>query len=477
MKRIKDDEILPLITAPANLRQSIFKVLEGTDRKQSKQGREILAHVDQIEAWLAAEISAGVFRPTRFGEKTVKERGKVRKIQALYSYYEKIGIHAIMNVVEQLTFKRLIRTTGASLKNRGTHDLLKIIRRDMAEDPEGTRFTYADDITDFYGSSDQDKMMDCLRHYFKGPLILTMLERFVRLLKKGISIGLRSSQHFGNLLLSFYIDHKIKSGEGFKHFYRYCDDKRLMAGNKAELWRGAHIIEQQTEKAHLRVKPGARIFPTENGVDFLGYVARPTHVLIRKRNKQRTARKLKKIKSKTRRAEIIASFYSLCKHADAKNIFHKLTGIKMADYPKLKTLAELGIPSTPGLRADGTKNFHGRQVALQALVGSTFCIVDFQPGMSTRYSRQALRSAQEKGDMAAVEKKKYLVSARMVSPHRANLAQAGAVVKKGELFKFFTGYPDMWAICDRLKEAQMLDENVVTVEKESNSKYTEFRFK
>jgi hypothetical protein len=55
MKRIKDSEILPLITAPANLRQSIFKVLEGTARKDSKQGREILAHIDQIEKWLAAE--------------------------------------------------------------------------------------------------------------------------------------------------------------------------------------------------------------------------------------------------------------------------------------------------------------------------------------------------------------------------------------------------------------------------------------
>lgn len=477
MKRIKDSEILPLITAPANLRQSIFKVLEGTARKQSPQGREILAHIDQVEAWLAAEISAGKFRLTCFGEEIIEERGKTRKIQFLYSYYEKMGIHAIMNVVEKLTFNRLIRTTGASLKRRGTHDLLQLIRRDMAEDPEGTRFTYSDDISKFYESIDQEVMMDCLRHYFKGPIILTMLERFVRLLRQGLSIGLRSSQHYGNLLLSLYIDHVIKSGEGYKHFYRYCDDKRLMAGDKAELWRGAHIIERQTEKAHLKVKPGARIFPTENGVDFLGYVIRPTHTLIRKRNKQRTARKLKKIKSKTRRAEIIASFYSLCKHADAKNIFHKLTGIKMADYPKLKTLAELGIPSTPGLRADGTKNFPGRSVPLQALVGSTFCIVDFQPGMSTQYSRRALQSAQEKGDTTAVEKKKYLVSARMVSPHRANLAQAGAVVKKGDLFKFFTGYPDMWAICDRLKEAQMLDKNAVTVEKESNGKFTEFRFK
>lgn len=112
MKRIKDSEIIPLIVASSNIRESIDAVLRGTARKQSKQGREILAHIDGIEAWLAAEISAGVFRLTSYGEEIITEGGKKRRIQFLYSYYEKMGIHAIMNIVEELTFKKLIRTTG-----------------------------------------------------------------------------------------------------------------------------------------------------------------------------------------------------------------------------------------------------------------------------------------------------------------------------------------------------------------------------
>lgn len=119
MKRLKDSDIIPLIVAAPNIRQAIFAVLRGTDRKESPQGREILAHIDGIEAWLAGEISAGIFHLTTYGEEEIKEGGKIRKIQFLYSYYEKIGVHAIMNIVEDLTFKRLIRTTAASLKNRG----------------------------------------------------------------------------------------------------------------------------------------------------------------------------------------------------------------------------------------------------------------------------------------------------------------------------------------------------------------------
>ncbi|WP_289701588.1 hypothetical protein, partial [Duncaniella muris] len=95
---------------------------------------------------------------------------------------------------------------------------------------------------------------------------------------------------------------------------------------------------------------------------------------------------------------------------------------------------------------------------------------------STKYSRKALREAQENGETEAVEKTKYLISARMVSPHRANLTAAGAVLKKGEPFKFFTGYPDMWTICDKLREAGLLEQNVVTIEREDNRKFTEFRF-
>lgn len=251
MKRLKDSDIIPLIVAAPNIRQAIFAVLRGTDRKESPQGREILAHIDGIEAWLAGEISAGIFHLTTYGEEEIKEGGKIRKIQFLYSYYEKIGVHAIMNIVEDLTFKRLIRTTAASLKNRGVHDLLGIIRRDLAADPDNMLYVYEDDITKFYESILQDIMMDVLRRFFKGPIILTLLERFVRFLPHALSIGLRSSQHFGNLLLSVALDHFLKSENRVKYYYRYCDDKRVIDCNKPDLWHVSRLIEQRVESVGL----------------------------------------------------------------------------------------------------------------------------------------------------------------------------------------------------------------------------------
>lgn len=58
--------------------------------------------------------------------------------------------------------------------------------------------------------------------------------------------------------------------------------------------------------------------------------------------------------------------------------------------------------------------------------------------------------------MEATEKKKYLVCARVIAPNRAQLATSGKNIKKGDVIKFFTGYPDMCGICDDLKKSGCL---------------------
>jgi hypothetical protein len=473
MKRLKDIDILPLITSHDNLRASIDAVLAGTHRKLTSQGREALAYTDRYEDWLAAEISAGSFYLTTYGHRIINERGKTRKIQYLLSYYEKMGVHAIMTVLEELTYKRLIRTTAASIKKRGVHDLLNIIRRDIAANPN-IKYVYEDDITKFYESIIQDVMMDVLRKLIKGPKTLRMLECFVRLLASGLSIGLRSSQHFGNLLLSVAIDHLVKSTNRTKYYYRYCDDKRVFGETKQEVWQAASLIQKQVQSIGLKVKPNYKVYPIEQGIDFLGYNIYKDFTRVRKRNKQRTARRLKKIKSKSRRREIIASFYSLCKHADAKHLFKKITGIAMAEYQEFKSLAEIGIKGSR--RNHGRKQFRCKSVAQSALYGTTMCVIDFQENVSTQWSRLEMRKAQELGDNSP-EKTKYVICARVITPNKAHLLACNVILKKGDVFKFFTGYEDIWDICEQLKEKGMLGQNKVTLDRDTSGNFTEYYFR
>lgn len=333
MKRLgKTSNIIEEICDYANISQSIDVVLRGKKRKRHRTGRYILQHRDEVIAKLQNEIRTGTFTLTGYREYEVNDGPKVRRVQSV-NIYERIGCNAIMNVVERHIFKRYIRTTGASIKNRGMHDLKAYIEKDIELDPEGTKYCYKFDIRKFYESIDQDFMMYALRRMFKDKVLLTMLGRFVRMMPSGLSIGLRSSQGFGNMLLSMFLDHYLKDQFGVKHFYRYCDDGVALAGDKKTLWVIRNLVHERANMMHLTIKQDERVFPISTGIDFLGYVIYGQdgqhYVRLRKRNKQNAARKLHRLKSQKRRREVIASLYGQCKHANCHNLFNRLTGIKM----------------------------------------------------------------------------------------------------------------------------------------------------
>ncbi len=215
--------VIEEIVKPSNMEESFLQVLRGRRRKRSRQGRYLLAHKPEVLEELAARISDGTFRVKDYREREIFEGGKLRRIQVI-PMYDRIAVHAIMTVVDCHLRKRFIRTTSASIKKRGMHDLLSYIRRDMVEDPEGTRYCYKFDITKFYESVKQDFVMYCVGRVFKDKKLIAILDNFVRLMPEGLSIGLRSSQGLGNLLLSVFLDHYLKDKYGVRHFYRYCDD-------------------------------------------------------------------------------------------------------------------------------------------------------------------------------------------------------------------------------------------------------------
>lgn len=279
----------------ANMAESFKQVLRGKKRKRSRQGRCLLAHREEVISELTAQIADGSFRVSGYRERTITEGGKLRRIQVL-TMKDRIAVHAIMAVVDRHLKKRFIRTTSASIKNRGMHDLLEYIRRDLKDDPEGTRYCYKFDISKFYESVGQDFVMYCVRRVFKDRKLIDMLDGFVRMMPQGISIGLRSSQGLGNLLLSVYLDHYLKDRYGVRHFYRYCDDGVVLGNAKSELWKIRDAVHEQMEQIDLKVKANERVFPVDEGIDFLGYVIRPDYVRLRKRIKQKFARKMHEVK-------------------------------------------------------------------------------------------------------------------------------------------------------------------------------------
>lgn len=362
------------ITSYGNMSEAFDRVLRGKKRKKCRQGRYLLAHREEVIAELTAKLADGSFRLGSYHERIICENGKVRHLQIL-SMYDRIAVYAVMNVVDQYLHKRYIRTTGASIKKRGTHDLRKCMQLDMDNDPEGTRYCYKFDVKHFYDNTKPEFVMWCFRRVFKDKTLLSLLDHFLHLLPEGISFGLRSSQASGNLLLSVFLDHFLKDKYGIKYFYRYCDDGVVLCGHKQKNWLARNIVHEQIGEIDLEIKKNERVFPSAQGIDFLGYVTfNGSYSLLRKRVKKKYARKLHKVKSRKRRRELIASFYGMAKHACCRNLFYKLTGKKM------KSFKDLNVAYKP---EDGKKRFAGAVVSIRELVNIPIIVKDFETGIKT----------------------------------------------------------------------------------------------
>jgi hypothetical protein len=370
----REGYIVEEIIEPSNMEDSFNQVLRGTKRKRSRQGRYLLAHKEEVLEELTAQIASGSFRVKDYHEREIVEAGKLRRIQIL-SMKDRIAVHAIMSVVDEHLRRRFIRTTSASIKRRGMHDLLSYIRRDLKDDPDGTRYCYKFDVSKFYESVEQDFVMYCVGRIFKDKKLISMLENFVRLMPEGISIGLRSSQGLGNLLLSVFLDHYLKDRYGVRHYYRYCDDGVVLGKTKAELWKIRDAVHERINSIGLSIKPNERVFPVGEGIDFLGYVIyAPDHVRLRKRIKQKFARKMHEVKSRRRRRELVASFYGMAGHADCNMLFKKLTGKEM------RSFKDLNVSYKP---EDGKKRFPGTVVSIRELVNLPIIVKDFETGIKT----------------------------------------------------------------------------------------------
>lgn len=448
MKRERD--IIKEIIEPHNLYNSISVVMRGKKLKRTRIGRWIMKNEDKVADILSRKIKEGTFCITGYKERLVTDGPKDRRVQAI-PIIERIGVNAVMSVFERKVFRRYISTTSASIKNRGTHDLMDYIRKDLQNDFEDMRYAYKFDITKFYESVSQDFMMYCLRRMFKEKVLLTILERFVRMMPEGLSIGLRSSQGFGNMLLSMFLDHYLKDQKGLKYYYRYCDDGDSHANTKKECWKVRNYVHQQANLMGLCIKSNERVFPITEGLDFLGYVIYPTHTKLRKRNKKNFARKMHRIKSLKRRRELTASFYGLCKHADCRNLFYRLTGVRMKDFK------DLGIKPR---YADGKKRFKGNQVSIRDLVNTSIVVLDFETGVIPKFQKEEYEAkvAKAKAEYERLKTKFHgdiQDEIDFTNPDDIPQPEGKYVVRilhEKEEKKFFTASKDIWSVLDQIKE-------------------------
>lgn len=367
--------IMEEATSYATLRESFDYVLRGWKRKTCRTGRWLMQHRDEVIAELQKELLTGTFHLHGFKEFTLMERGKERHIQCI-QLRDRIALNALIGVCEKRVKRSYILDTASAIEGRGCLFLFNRIRKIMKENPR-MRWFYKFDIRKYYESIPQEKLLWLIERSFREPLVKKVLTDCATMMPKGISIGLRACQMFGNMYLSYFLDHRLKDEEGCKWYWRYCDDGVIGAETPQELTKFINTVHVSIKAAGLEVKHTEQVFSIDDRpLDFLGYIIRGDgRVLIRKHIKQRFARRWKRIRSRTRRKELIGSFYGMSKHAHSKHLFNVITGYNMKDF------AELGIRY---VAEDGKKRFECETFKLNDIQNMTIVVKDFESGITTK---------------------------------------------------------------------------------------------
>jgi len=246
-----------------------------------------------------------------------KEGRKVREIWKLPYYPDRIIHHCLMNVVEPIWKRELIRDTYAAIRGRGIHDGVRRIRKALDDDPDGTAYCLKMDVRKFYQNISPEVQKVAFRRKIKDHNVLWLLDCIADS-APGVPIGNYPSQPIGNLVLS-PIDHWVKEVLGVRYYYRYCDDIVVFGADKVVL----HAIRRDVDLAlmnmGLTMKGNWQVFPVDvRGIDFLGYRFFRDYTLVRKSIVQAFKRKYR------RRSESSISAYNgwFC-WADTHNLRQK----------------------------------------------------------------------------------------------------------------------------------------------------------
>ena len=357
---------------------------------------------ERIITSLVRRISNGSFRVNNYREMLITDGPKERLVQSP-CVEDRVGCNAIMRVVEDVLYPGVVKTSAASIPGRGMHSLFLKMRNDVEHDRKGTAYYYKCDIKKFFESINQDLMWECVRQRIKDKVLLPILYNFVTMMDKGLSIGLRSSQCYGNIFLSD-IDHYFKDYLGVKYYYRYCDDIVILGESKLKLWLLRDILHEQTALLKLQVKSNECVRPLSDGIDFLGFVYDGKKARLRKRTKQKAARRLAKVKSRKRRQELIGSLKGMAQWGDCINLYKKLTGRNMKNFKDLlKSKQNMGVNYRG---KDGKRILKGAIENLRTLSNTHVTVLDFEPDVYTRNgSRYVVQFQKDDGTLC-----KYLTN-------------------------------------------------------------------
>ena len=284
----REDNLMAKIASMENLELAAQKARLG--KKCISAIRRFDKHKEENLLALQDWFRTGTYKTSDYTTFVINDP-KERTIMRLPFFPDRIAHHALMNVLEPIFVRRLIPQTYACIRGRGIHAGVKAIKRAL-KNKSGTRYCLKLDIRHYYPSIKHEIMKAKVARIIKDERTLIVLNEIIDS-ADGLPIGNYLSQYLSNVYLNDF-DHWVKEVLRVKYYFRYVDDMVFLSDNKEELWAIFKKVQEYLGvELELEIKDNYQVFPVDSrGIDFLGYVFRHTHTLIRKRLKKNIQKKI-----------------------------------------------------------------------------------------------------------------------------------------------------------------------------------------
>lgn len=306
-----------------NLYKAYLKARKG--KGWQRKVRVIDKNPDKYIDELYQTLINGEYKTAKYKTKVIFEP-KMRTIYILPFYPDRIVHHAIMNVLEPIWDGLFMNHSYACRKKKGQHKASTYCMSLVCK----YKYVLKCDISKFYPSVNHETLKSIIRHKIKDKKVLELLDTIIDSTgtETNVPIGNYLSQWFGNLYLN-ELDKELKHKYRVKAMVRYSDDFLIFSNSKQELHRLDSIVQEFLgTKLQMRLSK-CNIFPTSQGVDFLGYRHFPQgYILVRKTTAKRIKRRMKGLIWEYKHHRIdkiqalskIASAEGWMKHATAHNL-------------------------------------------------------------------------------------------------------------------------------------------------------------
>ena len=244
----------------------------------------------------------------------VVEEPSLREVFAA-TFRDRVVHHLLYNFLEPFFEPIFIDQSYACRKNKGIHESLKNLQaylRKITKNNHKKAYFLHLDIRAFFMSLQKEILFKLVSKKIKNPELLWLAKIIIfndpiknftskgdkTLFDKipphkslfhvpetqGLPIGNLTSQFFANVYLN-ELDQFAKRKLKARYYLRYVDDFMLLSDNKEQLekWRD-DITSFLKNRLGLELNPKKQILQaTDTGIDWLGYIVKPNHILMRRR--------------------------------------------------------------------------------------------------------------------------------------------------------------------------------------------------